>query len=209
MINKRLRYKVRAQKRQRKVASLNNRQAANINARGSFVLNRSFKFDYDKYEVDSQTFIAGSSYGIDNGPISKLFIVDKETKEEVYNYERGQDINKIDQSVLTGIIKYIYSQLKNYYQQHSDDEEVKEYMEIPGSEEMKWMKDASTNTDCHIYKASNGKWYAAVGDGEYRPVGPFNDEEEAYQGVVERFGNPGGYSRDNKGTVDPPQHAVL
>lgn len=42
-----------------------------------------------EYRINAKVFLDGSEFGIDNGQISKLFIVDKSTNKTIVNYDRG------------------------------------------------------------------------------------------------------------------------
>jgi hypothetical protein len=49
-------------------------------------------FDGRHYYAQAKVYDEGSEYGINEGRVSKLGIRLCETKEYVYNYDRGQDI---------------------------------------------------------------------------------------------------------------------
>jgi hypothetical protein len=48
----------------------------------------------DGYQYQAKVFQGGSQFGLNEGPISKLWIVDPETKQPVVNYDRGWDIGE-------------------------------------------------------------------------------------------------------------------
>lgn len=67
----------------------------------------------------------------------------------------------------------------------------------------------SVQRECLIYKATNDKWYMALGNREYSDLndattyGPFPTEEAA-SGELEYHSNPGGYSTSDSGTIPVP-----
>lgn len=75
------------------------------------------------YDVVADVYLYGSEYGIDGGPISKLFIKPVTEEREptyqkpVYEYDRGLSIDDIDKNVLRDIIRYIYGELKKYHKE--------------------------------------------------------------------------------------------
>lgn len=49
------------------------------------------------YEINAKVFLEGSNYGIDNGPVSILWVKDNKNKKVVINYSRGWDIKPADE----------------------------------------------------------------------------------------------------------------
>lgn len=49
------------------------------------------KGTYNQFEFSAKVFSEGSSFGINQGRVSKLFITEK--KEVVFNYDRGVDMD--------------------------------------------------------------------------------------------------------------------
>lgn len=50
------------------------------------------KIDGVNYGINGKVFLDGSVFGIDNGPISKLYIRNENERKVIVNYERGWDI---------------------------------------------------------------------------------------------------------------------
>lgn len=59
---------------------------------GSFIWNRK------QYSVSGKVYLEGSKFGIDNGPISKLWIKDMEKSKVIVNYDRGWDVKPTDEN---------------------------------------------------------------------------------------------------------------
>ena len=51
-----------------------------------------------QYSVSGKVYLEGSKFGIDNGPISKLWIKDMEKSKVIVNYDRGWDVKPTDEN---------------------------------------------------------------------------------------------------------------
>ena len=68
------------------------------------------QIDDKEYYVTAKVFLVGSQYGIDNGPVSKLWISDVATNKTIVNYDRGWDIKptaeyKLDYEIILDMVK--------------------------------------------------------------------------------------------------------
>jgi len=75
----------------------------------------------------------------------------------------------------------------------------------------------STGLDCGFYLANDGKWYmyhetwnegGSGGSGMYEDYGPFNSLEQAERYLDDNFANPGGFSEDHSGRMNPPKNPI-
>lgn len=51
-----------------------------------------------QYSISGKVYLEGSKFGIDNGPISKLWIKDMEKSKVIVNYDRGWDVKPTDEN---------------------------------------------------------------------------------------------------------------
>lgn len=61
----------------------------NVDKENDLWINGNVSTNGKEYRINAKVFLDGSEFGIDNGQISKLFIVDKSTNKTIVNYDRG------------------------------------------------------------------------------------------------------------------------
>ncbi len=69
---------------------------------------------------------------------------------------------------------------------------------------------------CDVWKATDGRWYMALGRFEHADddedcdfLGPFSSAEAATRHLFQNYSNPGGYGEDDSGTMPPPAKATV
>jgi len=67
------------------------------------------ELETNRYQIFAKVFDEGSEYGIRNGRISKLQIIDSNSSfsDPLYNYDRGLDVDVMDEADLNKIINYL------------------------------------------------------------------------------------------------------
>jgi hypothetical protein len=63
------------------------------------------EFNGKVFYVEAKIYNKGSRFGINNGRISKMFIVNTETGKEIYNYDRGLDFDDTPEGLLDHVLK--------------------------------------------------------------------------------------------------------
>ena len=96
----------------------------NVDKENDLWINGSAKVNDKEYIINAKVFLEGSEFGIDDGPISKLFIVDKSANETIVNYDRGWDIkpDKSFEPIYNEIIKKLV-EFRNNNPYKIDDEQ--------------------------------------------------------------------------------------
>ena len=81
-----------------------------------------------EYIVNAKVFLEGSEYGINEGPVSKLWIQSQEDKEVIVNYDRGWDVEPKD-STMQQMMDLVIASVEHFRKEHPcevDDDELEE-----------------------------------------------------------------------------------
>lgn len=102
----------------------------NEDKRDNYWITGTATYNNNNYTISAKVFSDGSDYGIDNGPVSKLYIKDNTNNKVIINYDRGWDIKPTKQT------NYIYEEtlkavtdFRNEHPYKQDSEVVEENVE--------------------------------------------------------------------------------
>lgn len=102
-----------------------------------------------QYSISGKVYLEGSKFGIDNGPISKLWIKDMEKSKVIVNYDRGWDVKPADEN--KDLYEAVMKLLVDY--REKNPYEVTESKEIKTESDTINMEDDISETFNPSYKA--------------------------------------------------------